>query len=79
MLQKLAFSGLGLALVLFAAVAALTRPGSVLAAGGCFTTSQGSEICAVVQHCDGLTCHYHLYTDSPPCRPSGSGPDCGVI
>lgn len=78
MLQKLAFSSLAFALVLFGTVAALSRPASVLASDDCYTTSQGSEICLVVQHCDHVHCHYHLYTSSPPCRPSGSGPDCGI-
>lgn len=78
MLQRLAFSGLGFALVLFATVAALSRPVPAFASDDCYTTSQGSQVCYVVQHCDHTHCHDHLYTLSPPCRPSGPGPDCGI-
>lgn len=58
-----------------AAVGPFTSPAQ---AEGCFMTGSVGTVCGVVQHCDLNHCHYHTYVDTPACRPSGSGPDCGM-
>lgn len=52
---------------------------SAARAEGCFMEGwDEAPVCGIVQHCSLYYCHYHLYVESPPCRPSGSGPDCGM-
>jgi hypothetical protein len=75
--RRILWSCLPLSLVLFALVALGLRPSEARASAGCFSPADDGAICLIVQHCDLQTCHYHLYGDTPPCRPAGSGPDCG--
>jgi hypothetical protein len=76
MSRKLLWTALTLALALFGLVSFGPGTQAARADTGCYMTGSEGKVCNVVQVCEPSYCHYHVYVDSPPCRPAGAGPSC---
>jgi hypothetical protein len=76
MSRKLLWTSLTASLTLFALVSFGPGTQTAEATGGCYMTGSYGPMCNVVQICEISYCHYHIYRESAPCRPSGAGPAC---
>lgn len=76
MSRKLLWTSLAASVALFGMVSFGPGVQKARASEGCYMTGDTGTICNIVQVCELSYCHYHIYRDTAPCRPSGPGPTC---